>query len=82
MMWRTRRDLLNSCASLFILLACLTGCFLIVASSWPDKDKRQVGASPRDAPVATVKFTSMEDVEIVPAVSQTGTIGQPTTLRR
>jgi hypothetical protein len=81
-MWRSRRDFLNTCASLFVLLACLTGCLLIVAFSWPDKDKGQVARPSHDAPVAAVSELSMNFIEIIPAIHETGTLTEPATLRR
>ena len=77
MMWRTRREFLRSCISLFMLVACLAVCSMIVASSWPDKERSRVARSPSETPVAVVSFKSMQDLEIVPAVYQTGTIAQP-----
>jgi hypothetical protein len=81
MMWRTRREFLRSCISLFMLVACLAVCSMIVASSWPDKERSRVARSPSETPVAVVSFKSMQDLEIVPAVYQTA-IAQPAELRR
>ena len=74
MMWRPRGKLLRSCVSFFMLLASLAVCSMIVASSLPDT-KRHITRSRIDAPVALVSFTSIQEVEIVPAVYQTGPIG-------
>jgi hypothetical protein len=72
-MWRTRKEFLRSCASLFVLFGCLAFCVMIVATQWPEKKHNEV-ARPTDAPAAVVRFTALQGAEVVPVVYQTGTI--------
>jgi hypothetical protein len=81
-MWRTRRELLRSCVSFFILLACLAVCSIIIASRWHDEERSPVARAPTDAPVAIVRFSDLQGADVAPAIYQTGTIARPVDLRR
>ena len=81
-MWRTRKEFLRSCALLFMLFGCWAVCIIIVATSWPEKERSRIAHSSNDAPVAVVHFSDVRRADIVPVVYQTGTIVQPVDLRR
>jgi hypothetical protein len=81
-MWRTPKKFLRSCALLFMLFGSWAFCMIIVATSWPEKERSRIAHSRSDAPVAVVRFSDVQPTNILPAVYQTGTIVQPVDLRR
>jgi hypothetical protein len=74
-MWRTRREMLGTIASLLIMMITLGGCLLIIAFSWPEKERRRPVMAARDLPVA-VGTPMRVDAEIVPIVARTGSISK------